>query len=217
MKKKSTVWIVDDNISYCIVLSESLKLNKKIIAKDYFHSIKEVVKALQKAKQHPDVILLDIKMPVTSGIVGLPKILKCSPETKILMLTSHDDEQEIQESLKNGASGYLLKSSTAVDITRAIEKVVEGGSPLDPMITKKIIGMFMSGNFSSGEELHLTKRETEVIKFIIKGMSSEKIASVMGLSYYTITTHLKNIYKKLHVHSRHTLVAKAYKEGIIAK
>lgn len=216
-KNKIPIWIVDDNENYCILLSESLRPNKKIHVEKSFHSVKEVLRRLQRNSGRPSVILLDIRMPEIDGIEGIAKILRWTPETKILMLTSHDDEEEIQEALKNGAAGYLLKSSTAIDISRAVEKVTEGGSPIDPMIARKIVGMLMNNNHISNDALKLTKREKEMIKLIVKGMSNDKIAAVMNISYYTTTTHLKNIYKKLHVHSRHTLVAKAFKEGIVLR
>ncbi|MFA6467425.1 MAG: response regulator transcription factor [Bacteroidota bacterium] len=217
-KKRTRLWIVDDNENYCILLSESLRFNKKIVVENYFHSIKEVLKALQKKRiADPEVMLLDIRMPEESGIDGLPAILQSAPDVKVIMLTSHDDPEEIQESLKNGATGYLLKNSTALDISRAIEKVIEGGSPLDPMITKKIVGMLMNNTGLADVPKLLTMREREIIHQIVRGMSNEKLAAKMNVSYFTITTHLKNIYKKLHVHSRHALMARAYKDGITGK
>ncbi|MFA6455318.1 MAG: response regulator transcription factor [Bacteroidota bacterium] len=216
-KKRTKVWIVDDNENYCILLSESLRFNKRIVIDNYFHSIKEVLRALQKKNADPAIILLDIRMPEVSGIDGLPAILRLASDVKVIMLTSHDDQEEIQASLKNGATGYLLKNSTALDISRAIEKVIEGGSPIDPMITKKILGMLMNNSGIADVPKLLTNREREIITHIVKGMSNEKLAAKMNVSYFTITTHLKNIYKKLHVHSRHALMAKAYKDGIVRK
>lgn len=209
------IWIIDDNKNYCALLSESLNLNKKISCERYFHSVRSALKELRTTQNPPSVILLDIKMPQVSGINGIAPLLTASHGTKIIMLTSYDDEAEIQTALSLGASGYLLKTSSPEDIIRAAEKVLEGGSPIDPMITKKIMGMLV-GSVKESRYLHrLTKREVEIIRLIAKGFNTKKIAKELSLSRFTVDTHLKNIYVKLRIHNRHSLVAKAYNDGLI--
>ncbi len=217
VQKKGIIWIADDNESYCIVLKESLRAHRRLTVQRIFHSVREVTAALRNGEDAPAVLLLDIRMPGKSGIEGITELRALAPEMKIMMLTSYDEQEEIQESLTKGASGYLLKSSTAADIARAVEKVLEGGTPVDPMITKKILRLLISGSTPTGNNLRLSKREKEIIQLIAKGLSSDKTASTLKVSYHTVTSHLKNIYKKLNVHSRHTLVAKAYQEHLIGK
>ena len=214
-KQKINVWIIDDNKSYCILLSESLNENKKIKCERYFHSVYSALDALHRARRQPSAILLDIKMPRMSGLDGIKLIREASPFTRIIMLTSYEEEREIQSALDQGANGYLLKNSTAGDIIRAVENALMGGVPLDPMITKKIMSMLLSPKKEKKVNYRLSKREKEIVGFISKGFTTDKIAKKLYLSYYTIDTHLKNIYQKLNVHSRHTLVVKAYSDGLI--
>ncbi len=209
------IWIIDDNKSYCMVLSESLNLDKKVLCERYFHSIRTALKEIRTCQNPPPIILLDIKMPQMSGINGIVPLREASQGTKIIMLTSYDDEAEIQTALNLGASGYLLKTSTPEDIIRAIERVMEGGSPIDPMVTKKIMGMLLNASKESRYLHQLTDREVEVIHLIAKGFSTKKIAKKLSLSRFTVDTHLKNIYNKLRIHNRHSLVAKAYTDGLI--
>jgi DNA-binding NarL/FixJ family response regulator len=214
-EKKIDVWIVDDNKSYCMLLAESLNLSRKVRCPKYFHSVRTVLAALEKKNPMPQVILLDIKMPGTSGIEGIRLLRESVPEAHIIMLTSYDDEKEIKQSLEFGAAGYLTKNSSPEDVIRAVEKAIAGGSPLDPMITKKILSLLLTTKSNMSQAYRLTKREMQIINFIAKGFSSEKIAKDLFISRFTIDTHLKHIYHKLDVHSRHTLVSKAYDDGLI--
>jgi DNA-binding NarL/FixJ family response regulator len=192
-----------------------LNSSKTVRCEHYFHSSKTALAALAKAPSPPTVILLDIKMPVVSGIDSIIPIKEYSPHSIIMMLTSYDDDKNIQLALERGASGYLLKTSTPEDIIRAVEKVQQGGSPLDPMITKKIMSLILGSRKKIRNSSKLSKRELEIVNLIAKGSSSKKIAENINLSFYTVNTHLRNIYHKLNVNSRHMLVAKAYDDGLV--
>lgn len=210
-----TVWIVDDNTNYCKALAVSLNSSKQIRCDNYFHSAVSAVKFFSITANPPTVLLLDIKMPGESGIDSIEQILQISPNTIILMLTAVDDEDQIKTALISGASGYLLKTSSSQDIIRGIETAFHGGSPLDPMITKKILSFLVPTKKAAPSEYKLSKRQDEIIRMIVKGWSIIEIGEALNISRYTVETHLKNLYHKLDVHNKHSLVAKAYHDHLI--
>jgi DNA-binding NarL/FixJ family response regulator len=152
-------------------------------------------------------------MPRMSGLDAITSIRKITPATHIIMLTSYDLDMNIRTAMNRGASGYLLKSSTPADIINAIEKVQIGGSPLDAMITQRVMKAFLGEN--DEDPYQLTKREKDILRFVAGGLTTLELAHKLNLSYYTVDTHLKNIFQKLNVHNRHGLVTKANKERLI--
>ena len=142
-KDRVPVWIIDDNKGFCLILSEALNQSETIECQKYFHSCKSALQALTTEDALPSVILLDIKMPRMSGLDAISTIKRITPATQIIMLTSFDLDENIRTAINRGASGYLLKSSTPGEIITAVEKVQKGGSPLDPMLTKRVMEMFL--------------------------------------------------------------------------
>jgi DNA-binding NarL/FixJ family response regulator len=208
------VWIVDDVKSYCEVLSEALNRGTLVQCDKYYLSCKSAIQALAADKNPPSVILLDIMMPRLSGIDAIHMFKKTSPSTHIIMLTSHDLDENVRIAMNRGADGYLLKTSSPAEITGAIEKVVHGEMPIDATIVNRIIETFLSDG--GGKDTHnLTRREKEVLRCATAGMTVHEMAEKLQISYFTVDTHLKNIHQKLNVHNRHGLVAKASKEGLI--
>ncbi|MFA6439293.1 MAG: response regulator transcription factor [Bacteriovoracaceae bacterium] len=209
------VWIVDDNRNFCKLLAATLNLSKTIQCDVCLHSTSSAYKTLSSRVNPPAVLLLDIKMPEQSGLDSIEQIRRLSPATIILMLTAVNDEQQIKTALQRGASGYLLKTSSPVDIIRGIESAVRGGSPLDPMITKKILSMLMPEKETLKNSHGLSRRQREILQCVAKGLSMSEIARTLNISFYTVETHIRNIYHKMDVHSLHSLVAKAYSEHLI--
>jgi DNA-binding NarL/FixJ family response regulator len=207
------VWIIDDNRGFCFILSQALNVSNSIECLKCFHSCRTALQALLTEDSPPSVILLDIKMPRMSGLDAIASIKKITPATQIIMLTSYDLDENIRTAMNRGASGYLLKSSTPVEIVNAIEGVQKGGSPIDPMITKKIMRAFLGS--SEEDEYHLTRREKDILRFMSSDLTTHEVAQKLNLSHYTVDTHLKNIYQKLNVHNRHGMVTKAVKERLI--
>lgn len=214
MRNKINVWIIDDNESFCIVLSETLNRSSSIHCSQYMLSCRSAITELQNDGEPPTVILLDIKMPVMTGLDGIFPLKKKSPGTYIIMLTSYDSDREIKSALERGANGYLLKTSTPADIIRSIENVVDGGTPIDPHIAKKLMDAYV-GRKHDESIYNLSQREKEIVKLFTEGLSTEEIAQKLCISFNTVNTHRRNIFTKLDVHTRHGLVAKAYKEGLI--
>jgi DNA-binding NarL/FixJ family response regulator len=166
---------------------------------------------------NPDVILMDIEMPGISGIEAVLIAKEKFPDVKILMETIFDDNDKIFQSICNGAEGYILKSTPPVQILAAIQEVYEGGSPMTPSIARKVLKM-VKHNPSAMKLLNdfdLSDREKEVLKYLVQGMSYKLIGATCFISPETVNGHIKNIYKKLQVHSKSEAVAKAIKGRIV--
>ena len=163
----------------------------------------------------PDVILMDIEMPLVSGIEAVKKIKDKFPDAKILMETIFEDDDKIFQSICNGAEGYILKNTPPEEMLDAIKEIHEGGAPMTPSIASKVLAMFKAGtSFSFDESYNLTDREMEILKLLVDGMSYKMIAEKCFVSIDTVSTHVKNIYKKLHVSSRNEAVMKAIQQGL---
>jgi DNA-binding NarL/FixJ family response regulator len=162
----------------------------------------------------PEVILMDIGLPGMSGIEGLRRIKSMTPSTYLIMLTVYDDDEKIFNAICAGASGYLLKSSSPEKILESLREVLRGGAPLNAEIARRMLDMF-SRLVGPRGEYGLTKREKEILRDLVEGLAKKQIADKLFLSYFTIDTHIKNIYTKLQVHSRSGAVAKVLKEHLI--
>lgn len=212
-KSRIPVWIIDDNKGFCLILSEALNLSGTIECQRCFHSCKSALQVLATEDSPPSVVLLDIKMPRMSGLDAITSIKSISPATQIIMLTSYDLDENIRTSMNRGATGYLLKSSTPIEIINAIERAQMGGSPLDPMIAKRLMRSFLGR--TDENRYHLTRREEDILQCLASELTVQEVASKLNLSYFTVDTHIKNIYQKLDVHNRQGLVTKASKERLI--
>lgn len=167
-------------------------------------SYENCVNILQNCQESmPDIILMDIDMPLVNGIEGLRMIRPKFPLINVLMLTVFEENEKIFEAIQSGASGYLLKNSSLEDIIKAIHTVQEGGAPLSPYVAKKILAYHSMQLNNPKNQLaeKLSDRELEVIQLLADGNSAKMIAERMFLSQNTILTHLKRIYQKLEVHS----------------
>lgn len=165
-------------------------------------------------EHEPDVVIMDIDMPGTDGIQGLHIIKEKRPQTYIIMHTVFEDEERLFECLCSGANGYILKNTSFTSLLEGIDHVLHGGAPLSPSIAKKVLQSFST--VSPGHNQHnLSERETEVLKYLVKGYSYKMIASACFISLDTVRGHIRNIYAKLHVNCGREAVAKALRDKIV--
>jgi len=164
-----------------------------------------------------DVILMDIGLPGMSGIDGISRAKKIKPELNILMLTVYEDNQSVFKALCAGACGYLVKKTPPSRLLEAIKDAYEGGAPMSSLIARQVITVFQqnSNTISVEESMDLSAREKEVLNSLAEGNNYQEIADRLFISVDTVRHHIRNIYRKLHVHSQSEAVAKAIRRGLI--
>ena len=156
----------------------------------------------------PEIVLMDIFLPGMSGIECTVRLKELLPDTRILILTASDDEEMIFPALEAGADGYLLKHSSPEELHKALLDILHGGVPMTSGIARRVAGFFRHRGKARDEMVRLSQRETEVLDLLAKGFVNKEIADRLSLSVETIRSYLKNIYEKMHVHSRAEAVAK---------
>jgi DNA-binding NarL/FixJ family response regulator len=168
-------------------------------------------------KEEPDVVLMDISMPKMDGISATREIKDLLPQSAVVILTGHEEDEHVFEGIKAGAQGYLLKDSEPEDLWRAIRTVYAGDTIIAPELAQKMLNTFEGAKPGGGTNLAppLTQRELEVIKALAQGMSDRQIATSLGISEKTVRNHTSNIYRKLHIFDRTQAVIYAVREGVI--
>lgn len=155
----------------------------------------------------PDVVLMDIHMPGVGGIAGLKRLKESFPGIRVLMQTVFDENDLVFESIRNGASGYVLKKDSPARLVEAIREVYDGGAVMNPGIAQKVLSFFTP----RPKDNPLTNREVEVLRLLADGNSYKMAAANLGLSFHTVNTHIKKIYEKLHVQSLGEAIAFYYR------
>ncbi len=212
-KENISVWIIEDNEDFRLSLASLINSLPDFICRKSFESCEEAIDSLKRSEP-PDIILSDIELPGMSGIEGIEPIKAIDSEIDIVMLTVHDEHDKVFKAISSGASGYLLKTASNEEIVQSLHQVMEGGAPINARIARSVIEMFRT--FKTGEkEYGLSKREEEILDLLVKGLAKPQIAEKIFLSPHTIDFHVRNIYRKLQVHSRQGAVAKAIREKLI--
>jgi two-component system NarL family response regulator len=168
----------------------------------------------------PDAVIMDVRMPRLNGIEATRRIRELLPETKILMLTVSDDEEDLYESIKAGANGYLLKEISVQEVAEAIRAVVQGQSLISPSMASKLLDEFNSLARQAAERDRLqtpmlTSRELEVLRQVARGITNKEVAEQLYISENTVKNHVRNILEKLHLHSRMEAVMYAVRMGLL--
>ena len=161
----------------------------------------------------PEIVLMDIDLPGMSGIEAIAHVKANYPATKIIVLTVHDSEENIFNSLKAGADGYLLKKNSLENLSESINIILEGGAPLTPAIARKIVVHFQKEQTYAGEISRLTIREKEVLSHISDGLLNKEIADKMFISIDAIKKHAQSIYAKIQVRNRSEAMKKYLENG----
>ena len=177
--------------------------------------------AIQCAKElKPDIILLDISMPRVDGMAAIREIKSVCPEAKVLILTVHKTEEHVLETLKSGASGYVLKDASHEEFLLAMRSVLQGKRYLSPDISARIVDGYLNGRETADPTSpweSLTPRERQVLKLIAEAYKNKEIADFLCISVKTVAKHRANIMKKLKLHSAAELTAYAIKRGLVGQ
>ena len=212
------VLVVDDHALFRRGLQMVLKQEPDL---DVVGEAGDGMEAVEKAQEMmPDVILMDVRMPGQSGIQATRQIKELLPHVKILMLTISDEEADLYDAIKAGASGYLLKEISIEDVAEAVRSVWAGQSRISPSMASKLLTEFaaISKRAEERQQLpapRLTEREMEVLKLVAQGLNNRDIAAQLFISENTVKNHIRNILEKLHLHSRMEAVVYAVREKLL--
>lgn len=214
-----SVAIADDNVTLLHTLARNLAVFSEVAV---LFTAANGQQALEMARQQPpDVLLMDIDMPILDGIRATALLHELLPDTKILMLTIFDRDDKLFEAIKAGASGYLLKDEPPARIVAAIEEVWDGGAPMSPGIARRALTMLSRQTLAdpgaarkssqTPASYYLTTREVEILEQLSLGLTTGQIADRLFISDRTVRKHIENIYEKLHVHSKYEAIQLAGK------
>ncbi|MGH9162083.1 MAG: response regulator [Vicinamibacteraceae bacterium] len=178
-----------------------------------YPSVEDALEGL--AKRLPDVVLLDIHLPGVSGSEGVRLIRERYPRVEVLMLTVYAEEEKVFEAICNGASGYLLKKTRPARLLEAVRETRAGGSPMSPEVARKVVSLFRKVAPPAQAEHQLTKQERRLLGLLAEGHSYESAGESMHISVNTVRNYIRDIYEKLHVHSKSEAVSKAIRQGLI--
>ena len=160
---------------------------------------------------NPDLILMDIDMPLLNGIEGLKALRRKGLQTRVLMLTVFDDNKNVFEAIRWGANGYLLKKTPPSKLVENIRDAVNGGAPMTSSIATQVLEMFASQTNTSMDSFNLSEREVEVLGLLVDGYSYKMVGDKLFIAMDTVRSHIRKIYEKLQVNSKSEAVAKALK------
>jgi len=209
------VWLVEDHQPFRQTVARVINQAAGMKCTRQFSNAEAALDALREG-EIPTVVLLDVELPGQSGLEAIKTIKAISPTTQIVMLTVFHDDNKVFTAICSGASGYLLKTASSAKIIESIREAVAGGSPMTAKVARSVLDMFNRlAQPQEKSDYGLTKREREILEFMAQGLATKEIAEKLAVSYFTADTHLRNIYTKLHVHSRGSAVSKAFKENLI--
>ena len=206
------VWLVEDNHTFRNTVARVLNQAAGIECGRHFADSEGALAALDEGAV-PDVVLLDVELPGLNGLEAVRRIKSLSPSTRVVMLTVFDDHDKVFRAICAGASGYLLKTSPVEKIIESIHEVMAGGAAMTPRVARSVLDMFAKLS-APRQDYGLTAREQKILELMTQGLIKKEIADQLNLSYHTVDTHLRNIYTKLHVHTRTGAVSKALKERL---
>lgn len=210
------ILLYEDNLHYQEALQEAFELSDKVYLTKVFDNAAKAVRQIREYQ--PDIVLMDIEMPGISGLDALKEIEQQLPKTKVMIQTQFEDEHRIFVALCRGAWGYALKSDSFDRLEDAIVEVHQGGGYFSPKIAAKVARLFQNPTFQKEPEyVKLTNREKEVLHHLVHGEKKkyQDIADTMYVSYAAVHSHMKNIYKKLHVTSKSEAIIKAIEGRLV--
>jgi DNA-binding NarL/FixJ family response regulator len=212
MANPLTVWVVEDDTLLRETIAELVDERPDLHCDLAVPTCEAALEHLEE-DHVPQVVLMDLGLPGMDGIEGIRRILAVSPASRVIVLTIHDDDERIFDALCAGAAGYLLKPAGRDQIVDAIETAVAGGAPMNAFIARKVIDAFAGK--ARRPDSGLTRRERDILRRLAEDKTQKQIAQELFVSPHTVDTHVRNIYAKLHVHSRSGAVARALRDRLI--
>lgn len=214
--KKITIFLADDHTIVRQGLAKLLDGEPDLQVIGEAENGREAVRKVEELR--PDVVLMDIAMPLLNGIEATRQIKKICPQSEVIILSMHSHDRYISELFSLGASGYLLKDSTGRDIIKAIHAALRGDTYLSPSISRRVVNDYVSlKKMSYQEELYsrLSNREREVFQMIAEGLSTKEIAEILCVTISTVKTHRSNIMEKLQMENLSQLIKFAIELGLV--
>jgi DNA-binding NarL/FixJ family response regulator len=212
-KDEVGLWVIEDDPVFRRGMEELINATPDMRCERVFETCEEALR-LVKEEGAPQIVLVDIGLPGMSGIDGIRQMKSLSPSTEFIVLTIYESHQKVFEAICAGATGYLVKSLTPDEVVEKVREVIAGGAPMNPHIARQVLAMLSSAAGPRGE-YGLTDRERQVLELMVEGLTRKEIAEKLFVSPSTVLTHSRNVYSKLHVHTRGGAVAKALRERLI--
>lgn len=197
---KKNICIVEDDRDLREAMSLMIQFTEQYELLGAFENAEAAIELIPNLEV--DAVLMDINLPEESGIECVAKLKTILPNVLFLMCTSYEDEEKIFQSLKAGATGYILKTEGPVKIISALDDLFDGGSPMSSSIARKVVASFSNFESSNKNVELLTSREKEILHLLAKGQMNKEVANQLEISIGTVRKHIQNIYEKLHVNTR---------------
>ncbi len=218
LSRDCRVMVVEDDVVTRRLLCNAINLEPSLRLASAFGSVNDALHGLEQ--EGIELLLTDLGLPDGSGLDIIRHCRRVLPDADIMVITMSSEESQVFACIEAGASGYVLKEAGHADIVRAILDLRAGGSPISPMIARKVLARMRSTRTSGDEGLStempgLTRRESAILELISRGGSFAKVAAALSLSVSTVQTHVKRIYGKLSVHSRSEAVFEAHRRGLL--
>lgn len=217
MPSKTKIILVEDHPRYRKVIEMALQAEDRFELVNLFGAAEVALRSLEKPSPQtaPDIILLDLNLPGMSGLAAIPYFKTTAPKAKIIILTQSDSPSDVLQAIRQGASGYLLKSSTISQISDGIQTVMTGGASLDGNIAQYILGELKNQPAKLPLEKPLSAREHEILTLLSEGLVKKEIGDKLGISYGSVATYIRRIYEKLNVLNAPAAVNKAHRLGLL--
>lgn len=206
-----TIWLIEDNETFRKSLARGLERTGRFECPGSYGTAEE---ALAEDGVEPSVVLIDVRLPGMDGIEAMGRLREKLPNAALIVLTVFEEEDKIMRAICAGAQGYLLKTAPVSEIALAIDDVLDGGSPMNSRIARRVLELF-SRLVPRRMDYGLTNREKEILQQLVEGRIKKEIAALVGLSVHTVNTHMRNIYDKLKVNTVNGAVAKALRERLV--
>jgi len=217
MIKRITVLLAEDHKIVREGLRALLEIENDMEVVGEAQTGRQAVQLTQKL--HPDVILMDIAMPLLNGLEATRRILKTISTTRVLILSAHGDDEYLRQAVLLGAAGYLIKQTSADVLSRAIREVHQGKSFYSPSIADRVQNLYLDasekGGFLKKKKAALTSREVEILQLVAEGKANKQVARTLGISIKTVEKHRQNLMNKLDLHDTAGLTRYAIAAGII--